>query len=98
MSVVPNSSSLGNLSSTNSRTFYVDLTPPDGYSEDVVVSVNTSSFSDKAETLIKLQSASFKVDSERPTVTLTSSEEISQNASETATITLTFSACIKALQ
>ena len=91
MSVIPNSSSLGNLSTTNSRTFYLDLTPPDGYSGDVIVSVNTSSFSDKAGNLNEAStSASFQVDSERPTVTLTSSEEI-LNASGTATITLTFS-------
>jgi len=91
MSVVPNSSSLGNLSTTDSRTFYVSLTPPDGYSGEVIVSVNTSSFSDKAGNLNEAStSASFQVDSEKPSVTLTSSEEI-LNASETATITLTFS-------
>lgn len=91
MSVVPNSSSLGNLTTTDSRTFYVSLTPPDGYSGEVIVSVNTSSFSDKAGNLNEAStSASFQVDSEKPTVTLTSSEDII-NASETATITLTFS-------
>ena len=91
MSVVPNGSSLGNLTTTDSRTFYVDLTPPDGFSGDVIVSVNTSSFSDKAGNINEASvSAAFQVDSERPTVTLTSSEDII-NASETATITLTFS-------
>ena len=91
MSVIPNSSSLGNLSTTDSRTFYVSLTPPDDYSGEVIVSVYTSSFSDKAGNLNEAStSASFQVDSEKPTVTLTSSEEI-LNASETATITLTFS-------
>jgi hypothetical protein len=91
MSVIPNSSSLGNLSTTDSRTFYTSLTPPDGYSGEVIVSVYTSSFSDKAGNLNEAStSASFQVDSEKPTVTLTSSKEI-LNASETATITLTFS-------
>ena len=91
MSAVPNGSILGNFTTTDSLTFYVDLTPPDGFSGDVIVSVNTSSFSDKAGNLNEASvSASFQVDSERPTVTLTSSEEII-NAGETATITLTFS-------
>ena len=91
MSVTPINSNLGNLSTTDSKTFYVNLTPQDGYSGEVIVSVDTSSFSDKAGNVNEQSiSASFQVDSEKPTVSLSSSEEII-NASETATITLTFS-------
>ena len=91
MSVAPINSNLGNLSTTDSKTFYVNLTPQDGYSGEVIVSVDTSSFSDKAGNVNEESvSASFQVDSEKPTVSLSSSEEII-NASETATITLTFS-------
>lgn len=86
-----NNASLTNLTTTDSITFYVDLTPNTGYSGDVIVTINTSSFSDKAGNLNEASvSAPFTVDAERPTVTISSSEDII-NASETSTVTLSFS-------
>ena len=65
MSVTPINSILGNLSTTDSKTFYVNLTPQDGYSGEVIVSVDTSSFSDKAGNVNEQSiSASFQVDSD----------------------------------